>query len=370
MIQKAFKYAIFPNQEQQQSFAQHFGVSRFVYNVGIDIRDKYYQQHGKGISKRAVQDNFVFLKKTPEYSWMNDVNSQSILASLGNLHTAYQKFLSGCAGHPKYKSVKSGWQSFQCPQHVEVDFEKGTVKLPKIGEVKTNFHREFEGKVKTCTIKKTPADTYYVSVLVEIDEVLPEKTVVLEKETIGVDLGIKDFAITSDGGKVSNPRFLNGSLKLLKQLQKQLSRMRKGSSNYKKLKQKIARLHFKIANQRNDFLHKVSHNLLSEKQVATVAIEDLHVKGMIKNHKLARHIADVAWGRFVEFLKYKADWNGLNIIQCGRFQPSSKQCSCGYLNKDLKLSDRQWYCPECGIDHDRDILAAQNIKKFALEAIS
>ena len=346
MILKAYKYRIYPDAKASQQLAQHFGAVRFVYNTALDLRQRYYQQFAKGISKRSVQDQFVALKKTPEFDWLNTINSQAILAALGHVHTAYQNFFRGTTRHPKFKSRKSGWQSFQAPQHVKVNFDMHCIQLPKIGWIKANLHRDFVGNIKTCTIKRNPAGHYYISVLVETPDELPIKSEIHEESTRGIDLGIKDFAIYDTGDKVANPRFLQINLARLGIEQKKLSRRKKGSNRRDKQKRGVARKYLSITNHRNNFLHQTSSALLRDSQAETVALEDLNLKGMIRNRKLSRHIADVAWGRFVEMLRYKAEWSGKNILFCNRFAPSTKTCSCGAVNHNLTLSDREWDCPE------------------------
>jgi putative transposase len=246
-----------------------------------------------------------------------------------------------------------------------VDFENNTVKLPKIGEIKAVLHKIFEGELKTATISKSCTGKYYISILVEDGKEVPVKQVFSESTTIGVDVGITDFAVISTGEKVENPKYLKNSLKRLKVLQKRVSRKQNGSKNREKAKQKLAVLHEKITNQRNDFQHKLSFKLVSENQA--IAVETLNVKGMIKNHHLAQAIGDSAWSSFVTKLEYKSEWSGKTILMIGKFEPSSKICHvCGYHNSELTLKDREWKCPDCKTKHDRDVNAAINIKKFSL----
>ena len=249
MTLKAYKYRIYPNAAVEERFAQHFGAKRFVYNTALEMKKRYYEQFGKGISKRAVQDQFVALKSAPGFTWLYEINSQTILATLNDVHTAFGNFFRGNARFPKFKSRKNNWQSYQCPQHVQVDFELGKVKIPKIGWVKAKLHREFLGKIKTCTIKKNPAGEYHISVLVETNEVLPTKAPITSESTKGFDLGIKDFLIGEDGSRVYNPRFLQQSLPILAIKQKKLSRKQKGSSAREKQKRIAAKVHNKITNQ-------------------------------------------------------------------------------------------------------------------------
>lgn len=364
-MHKAYKYRLYPTAKQQEQLAQHFGCARFVYNWVLDQRKSHYEETGKTLSKRALQDKLVHEEKKNN-PWLREVNSQTLLAALGHAIDAYSRFFKGQAKFPRFKSRKNNWQGYQCPQNVKVNFATGAVQLPIIGWVKAKLHREFVGDIKTCTIKKTPHGSYQISVLVEDHQLLPEPAAIDASKTLGVDVGITHFAITSEGEKFDNPRFLNESLPKLRALGQSLSRKKKGSKNREKARHRIAKKHYQVARQREHFLHEQSNKLLSDNQAETVALEDLHIKGMLKNRKLARHIADVSWSRFSELLSYKAKWRGKNIIYCGRFAPSSKQCCCGYRNRQLSLSDRAWICPECGKQHDRDILAANNIKEFAL----
>jgi putative transposase len=282
-----------------------------------------------------------------------------------NLESAFTRFFREKKGFPNYKSKKNPVQSFPIPQHYVVDFENNTVKLPKIGVVKAELHRKFEGELKTATISKSCTGEYYISILVDNGKELPAKETFSEITTIGVDVGIKDFAVLSTGEKIENPKYLKSSLKRLKVLQRRVSRKQKGSKNREKAKQRLAKLHERITNQRNDFQHKLSFRLVSENQA--VALETLNVKGMQKNHHLAQAIGDSAWSSFVTKLEYKAEWFGKTILRIGQFEPSSKVCHvCGFHKSNLTLKDREWTCPECKTVLDRDINAAINIKKFAL----
>ncbi len=234
-----------------------------------------------------------------------------------------------------------------------------------MGEIKIRIDRKFEGRIIRATISENNIGQHFVSYIVEDESKKPKKPQVKEKTTLGIDLGIKDFAVLSDGKRIENNRFFKNSEQRLKVLQRRLSRKQKGSQNRKKARYKVAKLYNKISNQRSNFLHNLTYQLTHDNQVGTIAIEDLSVNGMLKNHCLAKAISDVAWSEFRRQLEYKCDWYGKNLIVIGRFEPSSKICHCGKVNKDLKLSDREWTCPECGRVNDRDLLAAQNIKKFA-----
>lgn len=363
---RAYKYRIYPNKSQIEQIEKQFGACRFVYNWALEQKIKYYETEKKSLSCFAVTNQLAVLKKQEEYSWLSESNSQALQMAIRNLDNAFTKFFREKTGFPKWKSKKNPVQSFQIPQHYVVDFEEGNVKIPKIGKVKASFSREFEGTCKTATISRSTTHKYYISILVDDGKELPSKEKFSEGSTIGVDVGIKDFAILSNGEKIDNPKYLKNSLTKLKVLSRRLSRKQKGSNNCQKAKLKLARLHEKITNQRNDFQHKLSKKLVCENQA--IALETLNVQGMIKNHCLAQSISDAGWYSFTRMLEYKAEWYGKTILRIGTFKPSSKLCStCGYHNKDLTLAVREWTCPSCNTFHDRDVNAAINIKKFALQ---
>jgi len=363
MIQKAYKHRVFPNKEQVELFEKHFGTSRWIFNWGLEKKIKAYQKDKKRLTCFDLINELTKLKKEKDFEWLNEVNSQSLQASLRNLDNAFTNFFRKQNKFPNFKSKKNNINSFQIPQHLKLSDK---LDIPKIKGIKIKQHRKIDGKIKTATISKTSTEKYYISILVEQDKSLPKKDKIKDKATIGIDLGIKTFATISDSRKIDNPKYLKKSERKLKRQQRWLSRKIKGSKNRNKQRMKIALVHEKITNQRSDFLHKFSYELTHEKQVNSIAIEDLNVKGMVKNHCLARSISDVAWSEFRRQLTYKCDWYGKNLLVIGRFEASSKTCSCGVVNQDLKLSDREWTCKECNVKHDRDILAANNIKKFAL----
>jgi putative transposase len=286
--------------------------------------------------------------------------------ALLNLDTAYSNFFKGCADFPKFKK-KSNRGSFNVPQNVKV--EDGRLVIPKFKEgIKIKLHRDLVGTIKQATISFTPTGKYFVSILCKTEEDLPLRPKVTEDNTIGIDLGIKDFAVTSEGDVIDNPKFLRNSIQRLKVLQRRASKKQKGSSNRRKANKRVALLHEKIVNQRQDFLHKTSTKLIRENQ--TICLEDLSVSNMMKNHCLAQAISDVSWYEFNRMIEYKAEWYGKNILRIGRFAPSSKTCECGSISKELTLSDRIWECKRCGRVNERDFLAARNIKKFALKDYS
>ena len=364
----AYKYRIYPTVEQEVFLAKHFGCARFVYNWGLAIKNAAYQKDKGKISCFDLVKIVTQLKKQEGTNWLNEVNAQSLQMPLRNLDIAFTKFFKNQTRFPKFKS-KHDAQTFQCPQFVKVDFEKGNLHLPKFKTpIKAVFHRTFEGDIKTCTVSKTKSGKYFISILTDNHLEAPKKPQISEKNAVGIDLGIKHFAILSTGEKVENPRWTEEEDRRLKRRQRAVDKSVKGSKNRAKKKLRLARLHEKIVNQRKDFHHKLSTKLICENQ--TICLEDLGVKEMMENKlshsSLHREISNVGWAQFVNFLEYKGNLYGKNVIKIGRFEPSSKTCKCGYINDLLELSDREWRCIKCGAVHDRDVLAAQNIKTFAL----
>jgi len=365
---KAYKYRIYPNKSQMILLAKHFGSCRFIYNWALDKKQKEYELNQKNLSRFDIQKNIPIMKKTDEYIWLKEINSQSLQASLNHLDIAFTNFFKKRAKFPNFKSRHNNKQSFEIPQYVKVDFEKNKVIVPKFGKkgITCKISRTFEEEVRTCNISKNPAGQYYISILVENQLSLPPKVAIEADTTIGIDMGVKDFAIMSDGQKIDNPKHLAKSAKKLTKAQQRLSKKIKGSNNRAKARIKVARVHNKINNQRKDFLHKLSSKIVSENQ--TVCLEDLDVKGLLMENEsyTSKAIADCSWSDFMVMLEYKSDWYGKNIIRIGRFEPSSKLCSCGIKNDSLKLSDRIWTCQHCGAVHDRDVLASNNIRLFGL----
>jgi len=360
---KSYKYKLNPNEEQIVLLNKHFGSIRFAYNYFLNERKKEYETNKKSLSYVDNAKSLTELKKQEEYSWLNEINSQSLQSSLKHLDDAYNGFFKKRTGFPKFKS-KHTKNSFKVPQFVKLEKEK--LKIPKFNEpIDVILHRTFNGKIKQCTISKTPTNEYFVSILVETEHKKLDKT----GKSIGIDLGLKDFVITSDGYKYKNNRYTKTYQNLLKKAQQHLSRKTKGSNLYKKQKLKVAKLHKKITNSRLDNLHKVSTELI--KKYDTIILEDLNIKGMIKNHKLSKHIADASWSKFLELLTYKAEWNDKQIVRIDRFFPSSKTCNCcGYINQNLKLDMREWTCPSCNTKLDRDLNASKNILKEGYKFIS
>lgn len=360
---KAYKYRIFPTDEQKQKLACFFGSCRFVYNLGLETKIQAWISAKKNYTCIDLANQMKDLKDT-EAIWLAECPSQTLQMSLRNLDNAYTKFFKG-GGFPKFKN-KYSKQSIQFPQGTKTNFKESTIFLPKLKLVNVLFHREFKGDIKTVTVSKTTTNKYFVSILVDNQVSIPSKKRVKEKTTVGIDVGIKSLAVLSDGTIFENKKWLRNSKKNLRVQQRSLDRKKKvKGANYEKQRLVVARLHEHIKNQREDYLHKISTSII--KKYDTVVLEDLNIKGMMSNHKLAFAIGEIGWHKFNTMLEYKSEWYGKNIIRIGRFEPSSKCCSgCGTINKELTLKDREWTCKGCGVSHDRDINASINIKKFGL----
>ncbi|MCL6569625.1 MAG: transposase, partial [Meiothermus silvanus] len=356
---RAYKYRLYPTPAQAELLAKQFGCCRYVYNWALEQKSRAYQENKKGLSRFELDKRLTSLKK--ELPWLAEVASHPLQQALIHLDKGFTRFFREKKGYPRFKS-KRGRQSATFPQGFKVEFAKGVLVLPKLGAVRAVYSRTFEGKVKTVTVSKTPTGKFYASVLVE-EENQPSIKPDVEENAVGVDLGLKHFAVLSTGEKVLHPKHLEKHLGRLRALQRRLSRKKKGGSNYRKAKRKVALLHERVANSRADFLHKLSSDLVA--RFDTICLEDLSVQGMMANGRLARHIGQSGWARFVFMLGYKAAWNGKHVRTIGRFEPSSRLCYCGYYNRTLTLADREWDCPDCGRHHDRDELGANNIKRFA-----
>jgi len=359
---KAFRYRIFPTNNQRNQLQRYFGVSRLVFNLGLETKTIAYASNRKSISKYDLIKQLPNLKE--EFDYIKECPSQVLQHSLINLDTAYQNFFKGKGQFPKFKNRYSK-QSITFPQGFEISFEDKVIRLPKLKEVAINYHREFRGLPKRVTLSKTVTGKYFVSVLVDTQTELPKKKSIANNTSVGIDFGIKNLAITSDGVVYENKNFFKSQQRRLRVEQRSLARKKKGSINREKQKLIVALLQEKIRNQRTDYLHKISTELVREYD--TIVLEDLAVSNMVKNRKLSRAISDMGWRQLRTMLEYKADWQGKNLIVIGRFEPSSKVCSnCGNLKSDLKLSDRMYHCNKCGNSIDRDLNASYNIKNFGI----
>ena len=375
VVNKAFKFRIYPTDEQKVFFAKHFGCTRFIYNHLLSVRRDAYRNDGQSLGGLECKRMISPMKKQAEYIWLAEVNSQSLQDAALDLEKAYRRFFNRSlkAGYPKFKK-KGVRESFCVPQHFTVDVQNNRIFIPKLKSgIKTVFHRSLKQaeKMNSITISMSQSGKYHASI--NVDEQIEHRSPIFkvdqDRSTVGIDLGIKDFLVESTGKKTNAPKFLRSSENRLKKAQRRLSRKQKGSSNRSKQRLHVARLHEKVSNQRKDFLHKESKRIVDENQV--IYLESLNVRGMMRNRHLSKSIADSGWGEFVRQLKYKAHWNGSIVVQIGQWEPSSKLCStsgCDYKNDALKLSDREWICPQCKSTHDRDINAAKNIKTIGLEA--
>ncbi|MGA9377157.1 MAG: RNA-guided endonuclease TnpB family protein [Phormidium sp.] len=359
MQRKVVKIRIYPTEEQQGKLAQTFGCARWWWNFALNKGIETYRETGKGLGRSALNAFLPALKKSEETLWLGDCYSQVLQATTLNLTTAYKNFFEGRAKFPKFKS-KKGKQSAQYPQNVTVS--ENAIKIPGgIGEIKGSIHRPIDGKIKTVTVSKTPSGKYFASVLFEVEGESPKKA---EGKIYGIDLGVKHFAVVSDGEKISkydNPKHLAKHEKNLKRKQQKLSRKKDGSKTRERQRKLVAKVHERVANTRQDFLHKLSHKLTSDSQA--VIVENLYVKGMVRNHNLAKAISDCGWGTFVNFLAYKLERNGGKLVEIDRWFPSSKLCSnCYHQVSEMPLDIREWVCPNCGTKHDRDGNASTNIR--------
>lgn len=363
-INKAYKFRTYPNKKQIEVLEKSFGCSRFVYNHFLNQRNEVYKNEKRCMKYTEQQNQLPSMKK--EFVWLKEVDSTSLQMSLRNLDTAFKNFFDGRADRPKFKSKRDNYKTYTSNfVNNNIDIKKDKIKLPKLKWVKAKVHRYVDGRIINATISKTASGKYFVSICVETDVEQLEKVT----ENVGIDLGLSHFAILSNGEKIENPKYLKKSLQKLAIEQRKLSSKQKGSSNWNKQRVKVARLHERVANQRLDFIHKLSKRIINENQV--IVLEDLAVKNMMKNDKLAQSISDASWHNFVILLDYKAKWCGRTIHKIHRWYPSSKICSeCGYVMEDMPLHIREWECPKCDSIHDRDINAAKNILKQGLLEIA
>lgn len=362
---RTYKYRLLPNKHQIELINKHIDACRLIYNLALEVKSYAYATQRKNLTCFDLIRQLTDLKN--EFTWLKQVDSQSLQQAVINLDKAFNQFFNGHASFPKFKN-KYATQSFRNPHGKAVTIKHGKLCQPKFTKrrgIKIVIDREFKGDIKNTTISRTATGKYFVSVLVDNKKSLPITKVISQETAIGIDLGIKSFIVTSEGIKISNPKHYQKSLCRLKYLNRQHSKRKKDSNNRKKSKIKLALCHEKISNQRKDFLHKLSSGLINNHD--TLCFETLQIQNMAKNRKLSQSIQSVGWGMFVEMCKYKASWNGKNILQISTFQPSTKICSnCGHTNHTLTLADREWICANCNTLHDRDINAAVNIKNYSL----
>jgi putative transposase len=359
---QSVKARIYPTDAQAEKLSQFFGCARWWWNRALNETTTTYAETGKGLSREGLNALLPALKK--EFDWLGECHSQVLQSVTLNLSKSFINFFEKRAKFPNFKS-KHGKQSIQYPQGTK--FVDNLIYLPKLGWVKISLHRPLDGEVKTVTISKNPSGQYFAAILTEQEgEYLTPNS---EGNAIGIDLGITDFAITSTGSKYPNPRHIKKHQSNLKRKQRKLSRKVKGSNSRNKARKLVARVHQRIGNSRQDFLHKLSHKLVNENQV--IIVEDLAVKNMVRNHCLATAISDCGWSSFVGMLNYKCERSGKILVKVDRFFPSTKTCSnCYHRVSSLPLDVRQWTCSSCGTYHDRDVNAAQNLKAEGLRILS
>lgn len=367
---RAYRYQIYPTETQRVLLAKHFGCARWVYNWALAERTDRYKSAGIHLSVYELQRQLPELKRIEPTKWLGEVASQCLQCALFNNDTAFSLFFKKNRKYPRFKSKTESFQSYSLSQHTRLDFSRGLIHLTAFKEgIKGCFNRRFEGKIKTCTVSRTPTGKHYVSVLVDDGLAEPVLVPLDESKALGLDFGLKDLVVTNEGERFANPRALKRYLRRLKQRQRSLSRKVKGSKNRAKARLIVAKTHERISFIRNDNLHKTSAHLVRKNQATTLCLEDLAVREMMhdktKPRSLRRSIGDAGWGELRRQIEYKARWAGKNVKIIGRWETSSKTCSCcGTINRELTLADRSWTCV-CGASHDRDINAAINIKRMA-----
>ena len=358
---KATKVRLYPTAEQRRLLTNQFGAMRWVYNHMLHWRMEAWRERRECVTQRMTLDRLVELKAVKATEWLKDADSQALQQSVMHLDRAYQRFFQGLSRYPRFKN-KQGKQSMSYPQRVKV-IDDRALYLPKVGVVRAVLHRELVGRIKTVTVSHTTTGKYYASILCDDGQPLPDPVKTLTEDNVmGLDMGLAHLVITSTGEKQDNPRYLKRADRNLRCKQKSLSRKKIGSNNRDRARLLVAKAHEQVANARNDFQHKLSRRLIDENQA--ICVETLKVNNMLKNRRLSQAIADASWGELIRKLEYKARWEGKHLVRIDPWYPSTKTCShCGSTIDQLPLSERQWTCPTCGAEHDRDMNASLNVKQ-------
>ena len=370
-MEKAYKFRIYPTEEQEILIRRTFGCVRFVYNHYLDKRKELYKTESKAMSHKECSADLTRLKR--EYPWLREPDSIALQASLEHLQIAYDNFFKALErgdrnwGFPVFKSKRNRHKSYTTKSvNGNIHVLDKHIRLPKLGLVPCRVSKRIEGRILNVTVSQTPSGKYYVSICCT-DVAMPQY--IKTGKAVGIDLGLSAIAVTSDGDDKPNHKYLSKSSKKLAREQRRLSRKTIGGSNYEKQRIKVAKVHEQIAGKRSDSIHKMTTELVKKNDI--IVMEDLAVTNMIKNRRLSKAIADASWGEIKRQLEYKCEWHGRTFVQVGRFYPSSQLCQCGYRNADVKdLKIRFWSCPECGLEHDRDINAAKNILREGLRLLS